>query len=231
MNNPFKSFTRKEWLLWLTSLIIVTASNLLSQDISFLTLSAALIGVTSLIFAALGNAWSQVLMIVFSCLYGIISWQFRYWGEMITYMGMSLPMAVFSLISWVKNPSDNGSEVKIQKLDKFKVTILILTSILATAVFGVILDRLNTPNMLFSTISIWTSFIAAALTMLRSPYYAVGYAANDLVLIVLWVYASMQNTAYFTVAVNFAIFFFNDIYGFINWKKRERSELQADMAV
>lgn len=231
MNNPFKSFTRKEWLLWLTSLIIVTVSNLLSQDISFLTLSAALVSVTSLIFAALGNAWSQILMIVFSCLYGIISWQFRYWGEMITYMGMSLPMAVFSLISWVKNPSDNGNEVKIQKLDKFKVTILILTSILATAVFGVILDRLNTPNMLFSTISIWTSFIAAALTMLRSPYYAVGYAANDLVLIVLWVYASMQNTAYFTVAVNFAIFFFNDIYGFINWKKREHSELQADMAV
>lgn len=231
MSNPFENFTKKEWLLWIVSVVIVTASNLLSKDISVLNLSAALIGVTSLVFAALGNAWSQLLMIVFSCLYGIISWQFKYWGEMITYLGMTLPMAVFSMISWIKNPSENKNEVEIQKLDKYKITAVFVSSIFITGIFCFILYRLNTPNMLFSTISIWTSFVAAALTMLRSPYYAMGYAANDLVLIVLWVYASMQDTTYFTVAVNFAIFFLNDIYGFINWKKREKSRSYAGVTL
>lgn len=41
------------------------------------------------------------------------------------------------------------------------------------------------------------------------------------VLIVLWVMASMENPAYNPVAVNFAIFLLNDLYGFISWKKRE----------
>ena len=71
-------------------------------------------------------------------------------------------------------------------------------------------------------VSVTTSFLAASLTMLRSSYYALGYAANDLVLIVMWVLASMQDTAYIPVAVNFAIFFLNDMYGFICWKQRER---------
>ena len=87
--------------------------------------------------------------------------------------------------------------------------------------FYYILKLLDTPNLFFSTVSIITSFLAAALTMLRSSYYAMGYAANDVVLIVLWVMASMENPAYIPVVVNFAIFLLNDLYGFVSWKKRE----------
>lgn len=98
---------------------------------------------------------------------------------------------------------------------------LTVSTVLVTVVFYYILMILDTPNIVFSTISIVTSFLAAALTMLRSSYYAVGYAANDVVLIVLWVLASFENPAYIPVVVNFVIFFVNDMYGFVSWKKRE----------
>lgn len=70
---------------------------------------------------------------------------------MITYLGMTLPMAVWSTVTWLKNP-----------------------------------------------------------------------ASNDLVLIVLWLLASMKNPGYIPVVVNFVIFFFNDMYGFRSWKRREK---------
>ena len=92
MYNPIKELTKREWLIWLSSLAIVLVSNLLTADLDILTLAAALIGVTSLIFAAKGNVWAQILMVVFSILYGIISFRFRYWGEMITYLGMTMPI-------------------------------------------------------------------------------------------------------------------------------------------
>lgn len=222
MNNPIKTLTKREWCLWIGSLGIVLISNVLTAEFDVLTLIAALIGVTSLIFAAKGNVWAQILMVIFSILYGIISFRFRYWGEMITYLGMTMPMSVWSTITWLKNPSkENGNEVEIQKLGRKHVVGLLLSGIVVTAVFYYILYRLNTPNIIFSTISIITSFLATALTMLRSSYYAVGYAANDIVLIVLWVLASMENPVYIPVVVNFAIFFLNDMYGFISWKKRE----------
>lgn len=221
MHNPIQNLTKKEWLLWLGSLLIVILSNLVSGSVDVLTLVAVCVGITSLIFAAKGNVWAQILMIVFSILYGIISWRFRYWGEMITYLGMTMPMAVWSTITWIRNPSKNGNEVEIQKLNRKHIAGLSVFSVAVTAAFCCILHMLDTPNIVFSTISVTTSFLAASLTMLRSSYYALGYAMNDIVLIVLWVLASLKNPAYIPVAVNFAIFFLNDLYGFVSWKKRE----------
>ena len=221
MHNPIQDLTKKEWLIWLGSLYKFILYNLVSGSVDVMTLVAVCVGITSLIFAAKGNVWAQILMIVFSILYGIISWRFRYWGEMITYLGMTMPMAVWSTITWIRNPSKNGNEVEIQKLNRKHIVGLSVFSVAVTAAFCCILHVLDTPNIVFSTISVTTSFLAASLTMLRSSYYALGYAMNDIVLIVLWVLASLKNPAYIPVAVNFAIFFLNDLYGFVSWKKRE----------
>ena len=70
MSNPIKNLTKKEWGLWIGSLLIVVVSNMMTGDIDYLTLAAACVGITSLIFAAKGNVWAQILMIVFSILYG-----------------------------------------------------------------------------------------------------------------------------------------------------------------
>lgn len=228
MNNPIKTLTKREWSIWLGSIIIVLISNLATKDFDLLTLVAALTGVTSLIFAAKGNVWGQVLMILFSILYGIISFRFRYWGEMMTYLGMTLPMAVWSTITWIENPSENnGNEVQIQSLSKKHIVALCISGIIVTAVFYYILKSFNTPNIIFSTISIITSFIAASLTMFRSSYYAVWYAVNDVVLIILWVLASLKDPAYIPVVVNFSIFFMNDMYGFMSWKQRELEQAEV----
>ena len=188
-----------------------------------MTLIAACIGITSLIFAAKGNVWAQILMILFSVLYGIISWRFHYWGEMITYLGMTMPMAIWSTITWIKNPSANGTEVAIQKLTRKHIFGIVISGTAITWMFYLILNVWNTPNIVFSTISITTSFLAATFTMLRSSYYALGYASNDIVLIVLWILAAIENPGYIPVVVNFVIFFFNDMYGFVCWKKRENA--------
>ena len=65
LNNPLKTLTKKEWLLWLVSLTVVILSNLATNDLDLLTLISALLGVTALIFAAKGNVWAQFLMIIF----------------------------------------------------------------------------------------------------------------------------------------------------------------------
>lgn len=217
MQNPWKELSVKEWWLWSISMLIVTVSNLVGGSFDVLTLAATWVGITSLIFAAKGNVWAQFLMVAFSILYGIISFHFRYWGEMITYLGMTLPMAVWSAVTWLRNPSAGSkSEVAIRKLEKKHFLFLLVLSIVVTGAFYFILRWLETPNIVFSTLSVTTSFLAASLTMLRSSYYALGYAANDLVLIVLWGLAAAKDPVYIPVIINFMIFFMNDMYGFIS---------------
>lgn len=226
MSNPLKYMTKKEWMLWIASLIIVILSNLFPGHVDALTLIAACTGVTSLIFAAKGNVWAQILIILFSILYGVISFRFHYWGEMITYLGMTMPMAVWSTITWIMHPSDDGRQVQIAQLTRKHVLWLSFFTVIVTAVFWYILKYFDTPNMVFSTLSVTTSFIAASLSMLRTSWFAFFYAMNDLVLIVLWVSASLQNPQYIPVVVNFAIFLVNDLYGFVCWKRRENMRIQ-----
>ena len=100
----FRTFSKGELLLWGASVLLIAVSFCAFDRANWLTLIASLVGATSLIFCAKGNPAGQALMLLFSALYGVISWTFAYYGEMITYLGMTAPMAVFALAAWLRHP-------------------------------------------------------------------------------------------------------------------------------
>lgn len=225
LHNPFRTLNKFEWLLWLCSLAVVTGSFMLGSAGNPLSLIASLIGVTALIFVAKGNVWGQVLTVAFSLLYAVISWQFKYYGEMITYLGMTAPIAVMSVIAWLRHPSGSGkAEVKVARLNKSRVIVMLILTIFVTWGFYFILKYFDTSNLIISTISIATSFLAAYLMLFRSTLYALAYAANDVVLITLWVLATIENPVYMPMVICFVMFLFNDIYGFLNWQRMRQKQ-------
>lgn len=199
---------------------MIIVSFIIFDKENYLTLAASLIGVTSLIFNAKGNPFGQLLMVIFSILYGIISFSFSYYGEMITYVGMTGPMAAFSLISWLRNPyKGKKSEVEVNHISKKEIIFMFILTAVITVIFYFILRYFNTANLFFSTLSVTTSFIAVYLTFRRSAYFAIAYASNDIILIILWIMAAITDISYLSVIICFAVFLINDIYGFINWKR------------
>ena len=218
-------FSKNELLLWASSAFLIIISFCLFDRENYLTLCASLIGVTSLIFCAKGNPLGQILIILFGIIYGFISYSFAYYGEMITYVGMTVPMAIIALISWLRNPfQGNKSEVKVSHLKSKDIVYMIVLSFLVTFIFYFILKELNTANLIPSTLSVTTSFIAVYLTAKRSPYYALAYAANDIVLIVLWILAAIEDASYLSVIICFVVFLANDLYGYYNWKRMQKRQ-------
>ena len=205
-------FNLTEKLLWSISVILIIASFIMFDRENHLTLIASLVGVTSLIFCAKGNPIGQILMIIFAVIYSIISFSSQYYGEMITYLGMTLPMCVFSLVSWLKNPfNGNKSEVTVKKISAKEVIFMFVITAIITFGFYFILKYFNTANLITSTFSVSTSFVAAYLTFRRSPYFALAYASNDIVLIILWILASIDNFSYISVVICFVVFFANHV--------------------
>lgn len=220
-------FSKFEIGLWSLSALGILISFLALDRENYLTLCASLIGVTSLIFNAKGNPFGQILMILFSLLYGVISFTFSYYGEMITYLGMTMPMAVFALISWLKNPyKGNRAEVKVNTISRGECIFMWILTVIVTILFYFILAYFNTANILPGTLSVLTSFLAVYLTFRRSPYFALAYAANDVVLIILWILASAVDVRYISVTVCFVAFLFNDVYGFVNWQKMKKRQTE-----
>ncbi len=225
MNKIKNYFTKFEIALWCISVATLIISFCIFDRENFLTLIASLIGITSLIFIAKGNPIGQLIMIFFSITYGVISYQCAYYGEMFTYLGMSMPMAFLSLVSWLKNPyKSKKSEVKINTITKKECVFMFALTVVVTIIFYFILKFFGTANLIVSTFSITTSFIAVYLTFRRNPYFAFAYATNDIVLIVLWTSASFKDIQYISVVVCFLVFLANDLYSFINWQKMKKKQ-------
>ena len=143
---------------------------------------------------------------------------------MITYLGMTTPMAIVALISWLRHPFEDTKEVEVNRMTKKQTAVMWFLTLVVTAIFYFILRKLGNANLIVSTISITTSFLASYLTAMRSPYFALGYAANDLVLIVLWIAVAIHDISSVSMVACFMTFFFNDMYGFINWKRIEKRQ-------
>ena len=221
MKKLFSLLSPFEWGLWSSSLAAVVLSFLLSPERDALSLAASAVGVTALIFVAKGHVAGQALTVVFAVLYGIVSFACRYYGEMITYLGMSAPAALFAMISWLRHPYRGTTEVAVARMTAKKWLFAVLATLSATVAFYFILGALGTAELLVSTLSVTTSFLASALTFLRSPLYACAYAANDVVLIALWLLALPADPAALPMVICFAAFLANDIYGFVNWRRMQ----------
>ena len=218
-------FKKHEIVLWFGSMGIITAVFFLFGREHYLNLVTSLIGVTGLIFSAKGNPFGQMLMIIFSLIYGLISYRFGYYGETITYIGMSMPMAVVSMISWLKHPyQGNHAEVEVHRISRKEIIMASLPSVVVTIGFYFILQYFKTENLLFSTFSVTTSFLAVSLLFLRSAYFSLAYALNDMILMILWGLAALKDSSYSSVLICFGVFLINDIYCFISWKQMEQKQ-------
>ena len=134
----------------------------------------------------------------------------------------------FALISWMRNPyNGNRAEVTVNRVGRREIAAMLAAALAVTAAFFFILRAFHTANLLPSTISVTTSFLAVYLTFRRSPYHALAYAANDVILIILWAMATREDSSYVSVLVCFIMFFFNDLYGFANWSRMQRRQQRA----
>lgn len=221
-------FTKEEKLLWILSALAIIFSFVWGGG-DMVTLIASLMGITSILFDAKGNPFGQILMVIFSLIYGVISYSYAYYGEMITYLGMTMPMAVLAFIAWMRHPyKGDKSEVEVATMTKGEYKIMAVLAVAVTFIFYFILRYFGTANLYPSTLSVTTSFIAVYLTYKRSHYFSMAYAANDVILIVLWTFAALEDVRYASVAVCFVAFLANDLYAYYCWRRmgeRQRREI------
>lgn len=228
MKKLFNLFSIFDIALWLVSVVAITLSFTLSPSRDYFTLTSSLVGVTALMFIVKGHVAGQILTVIFAIFYGVVSYFFKYYGEMITYLGMSAPIAIMATVSWLRHPYKKSAEVEIGKLSVIKIAVLFSATAIVTTAFYFILDAINTTNLIVSTVSIATSFIAASLTFLRNPLYGLAYAANDVVLIVMWALACTNDLAYIPMIICFSLFLILDFYGFINWTRMRKKQQSAN---
>ena len=155
MKKLINYFSIFEWCLYLISLLVIIVCFIVFKNDNYFYLAGSIIGVTALIFLSKGHVLGQIITVIFSVFYGIVSLSFKYYGEMITYVFMTMPIAIISIITWLRHPSKQAkNEVEVNELKWKEYILLAILSLAVTFVFYFILRAFNTNNLIISTISI-----------------------------------------------------------------------------
>ena len=133
-----RNLTRLERVIWLGSMAVIFISAVIFPEPDWLSVITSLVGATALIFVGKGDPMGQLITIIFGILYAVVSWQLCYYGEMITYLGMTAPTALWALITWLKNPYSKR-EVRVADMTPKRWMLLITATVVATVIMFYVL--------------------------------------------------------------------------------------------
>ncbi len=226
MKKLFKNWNLFEIIFLICSILVLTICFAVASSRNWFSFVVSIVGVTSVMFVAKGLTVAPVIDIIYCILYTLLSLTQHYYGEAIVYLLIMIPLNVFCIVSWFRNKSlKNKSLVKVNKLSKKELFISFIMIVPVSALFYFLLKLQNTNQLFISTISLATGVYASYLAIRRCSYYALGFIANDIILIILWTLAVINSgIGYLPSAVSFVVFLANDIYGFAHWKMEEKNQ-------
>lgn len=224
MKKIFKDWTRFEISILLCSIFTVLTSGILCKS-EWLTIVCSITGIICALTQAKGKLVSQFIGIIVVVFYSILSFQNRYYGEVLIYIFIMLPLFVSGIISWFKNMNKATNTVKENNIAKKEWIILTIISLVLFVVLYYLLKYFNTSQLFVSTLSMVTSLFATYLVARRSKYGFLFYMGNDIILLILWGLPVIQG-AWILVPMlaNPIINFINDTYAWTSWNKREKEE-------
>ena len=224
MKKIFKDWTKFELLLLLGSLLIVTLTGILCNS-TVLTIICSITGTLCALTQAKGKIISQFIGLVLVVLYSILSFQNKFYGEVLIYIFIMLPLFVSGIVSWIRNLNKETKIVNENELTKKEWIVLTILSLVLFVGLYYLLKYFNTSQLFVSTLSMVTSLFATYLVARRSKYGFLFYIGNDIILFILWGLPVIKgDLVLIPMLINPIINFINDSYGWNSWNKRNKNE-------
>ena len=219
-----KDWNKLEKSLLFGSIIIISMIAIIFNS-DLLTTISSITGIITALLLAKGKNLGQVFGILITILYSIVSFKNRFYGEVIIYIFLMLPMYLIGIVSWIKYHNKETNTVQINKINNKEWLLISIISIFGFIGIYLLLKIFNTNELTVSTISVIVSLFAIYLQVRRSRFSFYFYIINDFILMTLWGIPVIKgNKLVLPMLFNPIINLINDIYGVYNWKKIERKQ-------
>lgn len=220
MKKYFKSWNKFEITLFILSLILIVGLGFYLHC-ELLSIIVAFLGFFSALNQAKGFVFGQVTGVVMAILYSLMSYNNQYYGEVIVYLLVILPLYISGIYTWLKNKDKKSSKVKQNKIKKKEWTALAVVNIVAFVGLYFLLKYFNTSNLLVSTLSMNINLTATYLLVRRCKYTFLFYLVNSVILLVLWGLPVLEgNMLLLPMVFDGILLFVNNIYGLYSWSRK-----------
>jgi len=207
----------EKFLLFSSTLIIIAVFFIFNTD--FIASITSLVGIITALLLAKGKVAGQFFGLIIVILYSFVSFQNKYYGEMLIYIFIMLPLYILGIYSWSKNKNQKNEVIPNTIKTKETVWIICISIIFFIAIYY-LLKYLGTEQLFLSTLSVVCSVFAVYLLARRSKYGFLFYIFDDLVILLMWIIPVFNgNLLVLPIVFNPIVNFINDSYGWYRWNK------------
>lgn len=230
-NKFFQDWTKLERILLFGSVILVSLVGVIFKS-DLLTTICSIVGIVTALLLAKGKNLGQIFGLLIVALYSIVSFKNGFYGEVIIYLFIMLPMYIIGIVSWIRHQSKETNTVEVNEIKKKEWIIVSFVSVVVFIGIYFLLKLFNTKELFISSLSVIDSLFAIYLGVRRSKYSFHFYVLNDLILILLWGIPVISGELLLIPMVfNPIINLINDLYGIYNWRKLENIQKRKEFKI
>lgn len=215
----FKGWTFKEYLWLVVASGTICATSLITGG-SLIEFVCAVTSIIGAILVAKGKISSYVWGFVGTGLYMLISYQYKLYGETITYAMLFLPMQVSGYYYWIRSSKYGETDVVKRVLSTSQRVMLFGGTAVAIAAYAVFLRYLEGAMPGLDSATAILSIVATTLMVMRYAEQWLVWITVNIVAVIMWVLAVLHHQDQgFAVLAMWIVFLLNSLYGWYKWRK------------
>ena len=221
-----RSFIRKELIGWKPLEVVwltIATGCILGLSIYWrdtaVGIVSALTGIWCVVLTGKGKVSNFLFGIVNVILYAIISWQAKYYGEVMLNLLYYLPCSFIGLFVWGKHVDQTSGEVVKQKMSP-KTGLLVYAATLAGVIgYGFVLKRIGGMLPFVDSASTVLSVVAQILCLKRLAEQWLLWIVIDVVTVGMWAYNYIHGGESIATLLMWIVYLLNALFMYIKWRK------------
>lgn len=218
VKNEFTGWKKLELAWLLIACAVITGLSIYWQD-TLMGIISATTGVACVVCTGKGKLSAYVFGLVNCVLYAIISYKVHLYGETMLNALYYVPMQFIGFYIWSKNMNKETHEVKKIHMKNFKRILWLLAMVVATIVYGLILNKLGDAMPFVDSFTTVSSVVAMIVSVkMYSEQWWIWILVDIFSVYMWWTNFSVGNDNMATLLM-WVVYLGNAIIMCVKWEK------------
>lgn len=213
----------KPWeVIWLViSCVVIMGLSIYWKD-SPVGIISATTGVACVVCTGKGKLSAYVFGAVNALLYAIISFQAKYYGEVMLNVLYYFPMQFYGFYVWKKNMNQETHEVKKRRMSKKGFGLLLVIITVATILYGTFLKYIGGSLSYVDALSTVISVVAMVISIKMYLEQWILWLIVDGVTVVMWAVAFRNGSDSIATLLMWIVYLGTAVVMYLKWSKEVR---------
>lgn len=214
----------KPWeITWLVIACVVIMGLSLYWKDSVIGMISATTGVACVVCTGKGKLSAYVFGAVNTLLYAIISFQARYYGEVMLNVLYYFPMQFYGFYVWKKNMNQETHEVKKRRMSGKGFGVLLIIIMAATLLYGTFLKYIGGSLSYVDALSTVVSVVAMIISIKMYMEQWILWIIVDVVTVIMWAVAFKNGSDSIATLLMWIVYLGNAVVMYLKWSKEVKA--------